>query len=301
MFRCETEFAFVVIRTQLFEPADIENVKKIQAGYQLQPLSKFLGTPVSRPAPALTWIVPPGAEVLRTSPEFFEVLNFALQYCPVNSSEKQLRARLARLGIGTKGKLFDVTHVDAPILAAMREGIHDAWAIADSVNAEVTAGRLTSGDLFGTREYLKNDYARRMVAAVAGIYGNSKEEAIYPSYRVDAAGEPLTGAHRYRIRLSPDQFPPVNAFWSLTLYEMPASLLYANKINRYLINSSMLPHLKQDADSGITLYIQHASPGAAKESNWLPAPEGPFALALRMYWPKPEAATWKQPPLERTN
>jgi hypothetical protein len=93
--------------------------------------------------------------------------------------------------------------------------------------------------------------------------------------------------------------PPVNAFWSLTMYEMPASLLTANPLNRYLINSVMLPDLKKDADGGITLYLQKDSPGQDKESNWLPAPNGPFTSILRLYWPRQEAldGTWKQPPL----
>ena len=101
----------------------------------------------------------------------------------------------------------------------------------------------------------------------------------------------------------PAQLPPVNAFWSLTLYVLPSSLLSANRLNRYLINSPMLPDLKRDADGGVTFYVQHDTPGADKEANWLPAPSGPFFMALRLYWPKPEAleGTWKAPPLERVN
>ena len=83
---------------------------------------------------------------------------------------------------------------------------------------------------------------------------------------------------------------------------MPQSLLYANSINRYLINSPMLPDLKRDADGGLTLYVQHDSPGTDKESNWLPAPSGPFSCAMRLYWPKAEALSgkWKAPPLKKT-
>ena len=104
-------------------------------------------------------------------------------------------------------------------------------------------------------------------------------------------------------RFAPDELPPVNAFWSLTLYELPASLLSANPLNRYLINSAMLPNLRKDADGGVTLYIQHESPGAAQEPNWLPAPPGPFFMAMRLYWPKPEAldGRWKAPPLNKVD
>ena len=98
-----------------------------------------------------------------------------------------------------------------------------------------------------------------------------------------------------------DQLPPVNAFWSLTMYELPQSLLVANPINRYLINSPMLPSLVPDTDGGYTFYIQNQSPGMDKESNWLPAPKGPFVVVLRLYWPKPDAlnGVWKAPKPEK--
>jgi hypothetical protein len=125
---------------------------------------------------------------------------------------------------------------------------------------------------------------------------------MYPAYTVDASGQKLNAArNRYTLHLALGQLPPVNAFWSLTMYELPSSLLVANPLNRYLINSSMLPHLKRDADGGLTLYIQHYSPGKNRESNWLPAPSGPFLIFMRLYWPKPKAldGKWKQPPLRR--
>jgi hypothetical protein len=132
---------------------------------------------------------------------------------------------------------------------------------------------------------------------------NSKDEAIYPVYFVDAGKQKLDGAIRYTLRFAPGQLPPVNAFWSFTMYELPASLLYANSLNRYLINSPMLPSLKRDADGGITLYVQNASPGTDKDSNWLPAPKGSFFAVMRLYWPKPAALNgkWTAPPLQRVN
>jgi hypothetical protein len=140
-----------------------------------------------------------------------------------------------------------------------------------------------------------------MAAAALGIYGNSKQEAMYPTYYVDATKQKLDGANRYALRFAPGQLPPVNAFWSLTMYEQPQSLLVANPINRYLINSPMLPQLKRDADGGLTLIVQSESPGKDKEANWLPAPKGPFSMIMRLYWPKEEAVDgkWRQPPLQR--
>jgi hypothetical protein len=141
-----------------------------------------------------------------------------------------------------------------------------------------------------------------MLAAASGIYGNSTDEAIYPSYHVDSDGMPLDGAkHRYELRLT--ELPPVNAFWSLTMYDLRSSLLSANPLNRYLINSPMLDTLKRDPDGGVTLCLQHESPGPEREPNWLPAPGGPFFAALRLYWPKAEAinGVWKTPPLRRVD
>src|SRR5437588_7475443 len=119
-----------------------------------------------------------------------------------------------------------------------------------------------------------------MAAAVMGIYGNSKAEAMYPVYGVDSDGKKLDGANRYTLRFAPGKQPPVHAFWSLTMYELPRSLLVANPINRYLINSPMLPQLKKNADGGITLYIQNQSPVKEKEAKWVTALKGPCVLAM---------------------
>jgi hypothetical protein len=223
-----------------------------------------------------------------------------LQFCPTVPSETALMARFARIGVGA-GKTFDADKLSPEIKTAIEQGMADAWVAFAGLKKEFEEGKVTAGDVFGTRQYLKNNYLYRMIAAVLGIYGNSKQEAMYPAYYVDATKQKLDGANRYTLRFAPGQLPPVNAFWSLTMYDEPASLLVANPINRYLINSPMLPQLKRDADGGLTLIVQNESPGKDNESNWLPAPKGPFSAIMRLYWPK-EAATegkWKNPPLQR--
>ena len=140
-----------------------------------------------------------------------------------------------------------------------------------------------------------------MVGAVLGIYGNSKEEAMYPIYTTDADGNMLNGEkNKYQLHFDAGQLPPVNAFWSLTMYELPSSLLVENPIDRYLLNSTMMDQFNRDADGGITFYLQNESPGKAKESNWLPAPKGPFMAVLRLYWPQEAAldGSWVQPSLK---
>lgn len=301
VIQSETELALVPFRTQVFGPDDIENVKAVQAGYKAQTLSAFIGQPAPKAAPAIDYIKPLTPEAQKTSLEFFNILNFVLQFGPTHPSEQELMARFAKIGVGA-GQTFDASKLSPEMKTAIEQGIADAWQALDGAEKEMEAGKVTSGDLFGTRESLHNNYLYRMLGAVWGIYGNSQTEAIYPTYTVDADGQKLdAAANRYTVRFAPGQLPPVKAFWSLTLYEMPASYLYANPINRYLLNSPMLPQFKKDADGGLTFYIQPESPGADKEANWLPAPKGPFKLVMRLYGPKVEAleGKWIAPPIEK--
>jgi len=300
VFHAETQLVLVVFRTQLFNPDDLDNVKQVQAGYQAQPLSAFLGQPPAPPAPPIDFLEPLTPEEERSSEEVFNLLNFLLQFCPRHPSEVELMERFARIGVGA-GRTIDVDQLAPDIKEALEQGIADAWKDCAELKRRVDTGEVTSGQLFGTREYLRNNYLYRMAAAVLGIYGNSKAEAMYPYYGADAGGQPLDGSQRYAMRFAPGQLPPVNALWSLTMYRLPEILLLANPLNRYLINSPMLPQLNKDPDGALTLLIQNDSPGTDKEANWLPAPKGPFSMAMRLYWPKGEALTgkWTAPPLQR--
>jgi len=295
----DTDFGVVVFRTQLFNPADIGNVEKIQAQYKMQPLSAFLGTTPPPAAPAVDFIKPLTQEEQKTSLEFFNIMNFVLSYCPTVPSEAALRERFAKIGI-EGGKTFDPAKLSPEVKTAIEQGRAEAWeAFAGGVKA-VEEGKITSGDVFGSREFLKDNYLNRWLGTI-GIYGNAKEEAMYPVYRMDSDGRALSGTERYTLHFAADKYPPVHAFWSLTMYDLPQSLLVANPINRYLINSPMLPQMKKDADGGLTIYIQNESPGKDKESNWLPAPKGPFAMYMRLYWPKEAAldGSWTQPELNK--
>ena len=269
----------MLYRTQLFNPADIDNVKKIQAGYKVEPLSAFLGkpAPAGRARRRLHEAAQRPSEE-RTSPEFFDVLNFILQFCPTNPSEKELMARFAKIGIGA-GKTFDAKALSPEMRKAIagRHGRRLGGVQGVQGDRDSTPASESSADVFGTREFLKNDYhrphGRRGARHLRQLEGRGDLSGLFRRRR---RSKPLDGANRYTLRFAPGQLPPVNAFWSLTMYELPASLLYANPLNRYLINSPMLPSLKRDADGGITLYVQNESPGADKEANWLPAPKGPF-------------------------
>lgn len=318
VFQSETEFVLAIGRTQLFDEGDLENVKKIQEKYILQPLSAFLNTEPKVKAEAIDYgakitpelkkksfesfniITPLTSELEKKSIETFNILNFLLRFCPTDPSETELMARFAKIGIGA-GKKIDTTQLSQEVLKAMKEGIHEAWT-KDFANLkkQIDEGKVTSGDVFGTRAYLKNNYLYRMAAAVLGIFGNSKEEAMYPVYLIDADGNKLDASeNNYTLHFGPGELPPVNAFWSLTMYELPSSLLIENPINRYLLNSPMLDRFKRDKDGGMTFYFQKSSPGKDKEPNWLPAPDGPFMVVLRLYWPKESALNgeWVNPPI----
>jgi len=194
-----------------------------------------------------------------------------------------------------------VNKLSPEMRTALERGMADALAEFAVLQKQIDEKKVTSGQMFGTREYLKNNYLYRMGAAVNGIYGNSEAEAIYPLLALDSDGQKPNGSHRYTLRFAKGQLPPVNAFWSITMYRMPEILLVDNPIDRYLLNSTMLDQFTYDADGGLTLYFQHESPGKDKESNWLPAPKGGFMPVIRLYWPKAEAldGRWTAPQLQR--
>ncbi len=301
LFRSETELGLAVYRTQLFNPDDLANVRRVQSGYNVQPLSTFLGEPPPPAPPRIDFPRPLTPDEEKASPEVFALLGALLQFCPAHPSEAGLRERFARAGIAP-GRKTDVDELASGVRAGLLQGIQDAWRDFAGLMQRVAAGEVTSGQLFGTREYLQNNYLYRMAAAKLGIYGNSQAEAMYPVYGSDADGRPLHGTNRYTLRFAPGGLPPVHAFWSLTMYGLPQSLLVANPLDRYLINAPMLPRLAKDPDGGLTLLIQNDAPDPDQESNWLPAPTGPFMMAMRLYWPRDEALAghWTAPPLQRT-
>lgn len=303
VFRMETDFAIAIFRTQLFNTDDLDNVKKVQAGYKAQSLSVFIGQTAPKAAPAIEFVRPLDASEQKTSLEFFNVLNFILQLCPTKASEKELMGGFAKIGVGA-GKKMDLAKLSPEVKKAIAKGMGDAWQeLDDFPKTSFATGEMSSGDLSGFTPFQKEYYLYRFAVATYRIYAISNAEVMYPAYFIDSDGQKLEALTKnYTLRFEPGQLPPVNAFWSLTMYELPSRLLYTNVLKRYLINSPMLPNLQKDMDGGLTLYIQHDSPGKDKESNWLPAPNGPFMVILRMYWPKDEArkGEWKKPPMKRT-
>lgn len=291
LIRSETEVIGTLTRTAWTGPEEKDALQSAQRQYRCMPSSEFAGTRPPAPAPVLSF--PAWDEARAASPSFISYLNFILQFCPEVPAEKDMLMRFARIGIGA-GRPFDAAAIDPILLASISQGIADAKTQLDERIAE----QRTSTDIFGTREFLGEDFAmKRAVAAAMGIYGNSKEEAVYVGGVLDAAGETLDGKNRYVLHFDKEQVPPVQFFWSQTMYNMPQRLLVANPINRYAIGSHT-PGLKTEADGSINLYIQADSPGADKESNWLPSPAtGAFYMILRMYGAQGSLidGSWKRP------
>jgi hypothetical protein len=296
VFRCETDFSLVAYRTQLFNPADIDNVKKIQAGYKAQTLSAFLKQPAPPAAPAIQW---PKIDKKLAQTDPFAYLNFVLQFCPPVGPaevEKPLRARFAKIGIEA-GKPFPLDKLTPEQKGELEKGIKSALERIKqkvaTVGKDENGWRVATG-AFGDRAMYKGDWTLRAAAAMAGIYGNDAVEALYPLLATDSDGnKPDCRKNRYTLTFPEGQLPPVNAFWSVTMYDGKTQLLIDNPINRYLINSPMLPDLKKNADGSLTIYIQKDPPGNGQETNWLPAPDGPIYVVMRLYWPRDEALTGK--------
>ena len=302
VFRSTSQFSAAIFRTQLFNPSDMPNVVKVQAGYRAQPLSAFLKQPAPPAAPALTF---PKFDKELVKTTFFEYLDFALQFAPAGPEEQEIRAKLARIGVGP-GKTFDFKSLSAEHKAEVLLGMKQGESMVEQhlKAGEKAINGWTIAAYFGDRDFFKGNWLLRAAGAKAGIFGNDAVEAMYPATKTLANGEALDGSkHNYTLTFAKAQMPPVNAFWSVTMYDGKTQFLIQNPINRYLINSPMLPGMQKNADGSLTLYIQKDSPGKAKEANWLPAPIDPIYLVMRLYMPKtespsilpPGSGTWQPP------
>jgi hypothetical protein len=285
VFQSTTDFGLTIFRTQLFNPDDMDNVKKVQAGYKVQPLSAFLGQPAPAAAPEIDFPVFT-KDLAKT--DFFEFLDFSLQFSPAQPNEAWIREQLAKIGVGP-GKSFNFKDLPdeqkAEILLGLTEGKRKVDEAVKTVGKEINGWRVSAAQ--GDAAFFHGDWQLRAVAAQAGIYGNDAVEAMYPLTRNDAEGNELDGSkNNYTITFKEGDLPPVNAFWSITMYDGKTQLLIENPINRYLINSPMLPDMKKNADGSLTIYVQNKLPGKELESNWLPAPDGPIYMVMRLYWPK---------------
>jgi hypothetical protein len=299
-FRSPTNTVWILGRTQTNGPADYAAVHAIQAGFKLVPLSQF-GKPYTAPPgvenPNVDVKTPPVDQLKRmTGAQFLSALAALLDANPAPAADAPMLAKLATIGV-IPGRAFDPAKLD-PAVAKGLEGIVPA-AIAELQEQGKHFGHSVNGwhipkmnvGAFGT------DYKSRALIAFIAFGANLPEDALYPTSFVDGEGKPLDGAKRYVLHFDAGLTPPVNAFWSVTMYD-PDSFFVENPMHRYAI-SSWMP-LKFNRDGSLDLYIQHDSPGTDIESNWLPAPDGSFNVTMRMYWPTDHSpsildGSWKPP------
>jgi len=297
VFVSESNFVFVIGRTQLFGPDDLDNVIAIQNQYQVQALSAFLGKPA--PVPEIDF--PAWSEAKAYSGQFINYVNLFLTWVRIAPSETELLEKFAKIGIGAS-KPFDIKSLDPERAEAIEEGVQ--LALNEITEETERASEVVNGwmmtNVFGDRDFHGDNYLRRAAGCMIGLYGNSIEEAFYPFRLADEQGQTLDGSlFKYALRFDKGRFPPQKAFWSITMYDAGTRLLIENPIDRYLVNSAS--ELKENPDGSADIHIQYESPGKDKESNWLPAPDGPFYMIMRIYYPTKEAldGTWQPPQVRR--
>jgi hypothetical protein len=297
--KASTPYVWIIGRIKTDGPKDYDAVHKIQAGLKLAPLSQ-MGKDWTPPAPKIDPNVdmktPPKEQVDKLSAgKFFAYATELLKSQPPHITDQPILAQMKRIGI-EPGKSFDIESVDP----ATRKGLESAPEAAQKLMAwkVPTLARVVNNWQMNTDTMgvYGNYYLKRAIIAQVGLGANLPEDAVYPLNLGDKDGKPLDGSNNYMIHFDKSEIPPVEAFWSITLYD-PEGFPVANSLDRFAV-SSWMP-VKYNDDGSLDLYLQNESPGKDKEANWLPAPKGPFNLTMRLYAPKSEALTgkWNPPPV----
>ncbi|WP_432723478.1 DUF1214 domain-containing protein [Jeongeupia wiesaeckerbachi] len=279
VIRSETSILGTLTRTAVFGTDDLAKMRKIQQGYKLMPLSTYLKKPA--PAAAATPAWPTWNEADMNNADFFRTTNFLMQFVVPNAQDKPMYDKMAKLGIGPKGD-YDPAKLTPDVLAAVNRGVADGYKeIVDGAKVAVDSSKF-----YGTRKFMGTRYLDRAVGVEAGgIIPNVPKQAFYGQWTKDANGTPLDGSKAsYTFTFPKGQLPPVRFFFSLTMYDLKTRLLVDNPIDRYSIGDRT-KGLKRNPDGSFTIYVQKDSPGKDKESNWLPAPNGPMSIISRMYGP----------------
>lgn len=281
-------------------PDDYEAVHLIQYKYKLIPLSSYgqLYTPPDGSVdPNIDMKTPVRDQVNALDADhFFKKLAALMQENPPTKEDAPMLAKLAKLGI-IPGKQFSINKLQPEAAKMLNQSVKDAQK--KIMAQEEKAGTIKNGWMITTKTgNYGTDYLQRAFIAAIGLGANLPQDAIYPTTRVDSTGQKLNGKNHYIIHFAKDGLPPVNAFWSLTMYDKNYYFV-PNELNKFTI--SQRNPLKTNKDGSIDIYIQYDSPGPDKETNWLPAPNDDFILMFRFYWPKEKLITgqWVPPPVKR--
>jgi len=286
-------------------PEDYKAVHAMQDNVHIQPLSTF-GKPYTAPAgkvdPSIDMKKPVREQVNALSAEqFFSLLAQLMKDNPAAAADAPMVAKLARIGV-VAGQPFSASAWGPDATKAMQQVPKLGF---EKIMAHFkTAGKHQDGWVFTTDTGIYGtDYIQRALITAIGLGANRPQDAVYPTSEMDAAGKPYDGKSKYVMHFEKGQMPPVNAFWSLTMYD--ASFFFTpNALNRYTVSSRS--KFKENADGSVDVYLQHENPGGDKEANWLPAPEGRFIPMLRLYWPKETPpsiidGTWKIPAVKKAS
>jgi hypothetical protein len=291
-----TPYVWIIGRTKTDGPQDYDAVHKIQAGYKVTPLSQWGKTPEPVKAqidPTVDMKTPPKVQVDRMpAGKFFAYAAELLKLHPPHITDQPIIAVMKRIGI-EPGKSFDMDKADPAVKKALESVPEEAQKLMlwkAMTMARVVNGWSMNTDTMGV---YGDYYLKRAIVAQQGLGANTPEDAIYPLNLYDETGKPLDGADKYSIHFNKDSLPPVNAFWSITLYDQDGYQV-GNSLNRFAV-SSWMP-FKYNRDGSLDLYFQNESPGADWEANWLPAPKGPFNLTMRLYAPKSKVLFGKWDP-----
>ncbi len=284
--RVPTNMALIIGRTQTNGKSDFESVHKIQAGYALTPLSLWQKK-ITLPSDFLydrtaigKRIAPVDQVSLMDAKQFYTIFSRALKNNLPPKCDQAMVRLLEKIGI-VPGKDFDSASLPAPIMHALNEAIVQAKKTIMEKKFDIKT--VNGWSLMPHIGVYGTDYLMRAFIAQIGIGANIPKDAIYPTAFVDGAGNRLNGTHNYLLHFDKDQLPPVNAFWSITMYNAK-SFLEKNEIDRFGLGDR--DALTFNDDGSLDIYIQHAAPDKNKLANWLPSPPADFSLTMRLYWPK---------------
>ena len=298
----ETSFMVALARTELMGDNDIENVKKLQQQYKLQPLSTFLGQPAPV-APATIDFYKFVDGKTDVTIDFYDCLAFVLQYNIPNPMDKPTLDRMAKIGIAPGNDWNALANKHADLKEGAETGMKNVMKELDVVAKKPLVKGEDEINPFDNRSVIKTNYEERAIGAYLGLFGNTQKEAIYNNLGSDSKGQPLDASKgKYTITFKKDDMPDVKFFWSITMYNMKDRYLVPNSLGRYSIGSRT-KGLKYNKDGSLTIYIQKDNPGKDKVNNWLPAPDGLFYTLMRYYGPGERIMNnqFKQPPIVKVN
>ena len=294
-----TPFVWIIGRTQTNGVSDYEAVHKIQDGYTIAALpdwGRARRTIEQQIDPSVDTKTEPLRQVREMAPQaFFSYGAELMKLHPPHLTDWSVLARLRRIGFEA-GKNFDGNAVNADVLAAGAAAGMQLMLEKMPTMARVVNGWQMNTDTMGV---YGDYYLKRAIVAMAGLGANQPDDAIYPLNVSDEAGRPVSAENRYVLHFDKEELPPVDAFWSLTMYDAEGFQV-ANSIGRFAIGDR--DALQFNPNGSLDLYVQNENPGSGKESNWLPAPKGgELGLTLRLYAPKPQAldGRWNPPPIKR--